>query len=104
MITIGEKIKAIRKHHNLTQIDFSFLIGISQGRLSEIEQDKTKPSAETLIDLKAKLNIDLNWLLADKNTPEAEKKVIINTLVKDRTENELLEIIEYIKLKKDKRE
>ncbi|ANE45880.1 hypothetical protein SY83_05680 [Paenibacillus swuensis] len=62
MNTIGEKVKAIRKKHNLNQIDFADTIGISQGRLSEIEQGKTKPSAETLNELRKKFYVDLNWL------------------------------------------
>ncbi|WP_445668000.1 helix-turn-helix domain-containing protein [Paenibacillus sp. FSL H7-0918] len=35
---------------------------ISQGRLSEIEQGKTKPSTETLKELRKEINVDLNWL------------------------------------------
>jgi len=62
MNTIGEKIKALRKQHNLNQIEFATTIGISQGRLSEIEKGKTKPSAETLYELRRKFKIDLNWL------------------------------------------
>jgi transcriptional regulator with XRE-family HTH domain len=63
METIGIKVKGIRKRHKMNQIEFSEKIGISQGRLSEIEQDKTKPSADTLIQLRKQFNIDLNWLL-----------------------------------------
>jgi transcriptional regulator with XRE-family HTH domain len=65
MNAIGDKIKAIRKEHKLTQIGFAATIGISQGRLSEIEKGKTKPSAETLIELRKKFSIDLNWLFDD---------------------------------------
>ncbi|TFE19617.1 helix-turn-helix transcriptional regulator [Cohnella luojiensis] len=50
--TLGQKIKSIRKQLEMTQVDFAHHLGITQGRLSEIEQNKTKPSAETLIALK----------------------------------------------------
>ncbi|NBD25553.1 helix-turn-helix domain-containing protein [Paenibacillus glycinis] len=63
MATIGDKIKAIRKARELSQVEFSAIIGISQGRLSEIEKNITKPSAETLIQLRKKFDIDINWLL-----------------------------------------
>lgn len=63
METIGIKVKGIRKRHKMNQIEFSEKIGISQGRLSEIEQDKTKHSADTLIQLRKQFSIDLNWLL-----------------------------------------
>ncbi|MDG0791846.1 helix-turn-helix domain-containing protein [Cohnella ginsengisoli] len=41
---------------------FAGEIGISQGRLSEIEQGKTKPSAETLKELRKRFQVDSNWL------------------------------------------
>jgi transcriptional regulator with XRE-family HTH domain len=63
METIGIKVKGIRKRHKMNQIEFSEKIGISQGRLSVIEQDKTKPSADKLIQLRKQFNIDLNGLL-----------------------------------------
>ncbi|MCL6606200.1 MAG: helix-turn-helix domain-containing protein [Paenibacillus sp.] len=62
MNTIGDKVKATRLQHELNQVTFAEKIGISQGRLSEIEQGKTKPSAETLNELRKKFNVDLNWL------------------------------------------
>ncbi|MNC78693.1 transcriptional repressor DicA [compost metagenome] len=62
MNKIGAKIKIVRKQLKLNQNDFAETIGISQGRLSEIEQEKTKPSAETLYELRKRFNIDLNWL------------------------------------------
>jgi transcriptional regulator with XRE-family HTH domain len=61
--SIGKRVKKIRKLNQMTQVEFSSLLGISQGRLSEIEKDITKPSAETLIQLRKQFNIDLNWLL-----------------------------------------
>ncbi|MEC0093821.1 helix-turn-helix domain-containing protein [Paenibacillus macquariensis] len=65
MNSIGSKVKAIKTQLNLNQIAFSEVIGISQGRLSEIEQDKTKPSADTLKEMRNRFNVDLNWLLND---------------------------------------
>ncbi|MCL6606215.1 MAG: helix-turn-helix domain-containing protein [Paenibacillus sp.] len=63
MASIGDKIKTIRKARELSQVEFSAIIGISQIRLLEIEKNITKPSAETLIQLRKKFNIDINWLL-----------------------------------------
>lgn len=61
--TIGSRIKRIRSLSEMNQVEFSSLLGISQGRLSEIEKDNTKPSAETLIALRKKFGVDLNELL-----------------------------------------
>lgn len=67
MKSIGEKVKLIRVKHDLNQIAFAEKIGISQGRLSEIEQGKTKPSAETLKELRKHFGVDLNWLFDEEN-------------------------------------
>jgi len=63
MNSIGERIRHIRKLHNLNQNKFSSAIYISQGRLSEIEKNICKPSAETLISLSQFFNVNLNWIL-----------------------------------------
>ncbi|CAM3070786.1 helix-turn-helix transcriptional regulator [Paenibacillus sediminis] len=63
--TIGTRVKRIRNLNEMTQVEFSSLLGISQGRLSEIEKDITKPSAETLIALRKRFKVDLNELLSD---------------------------------------
>ena len=74
MNAIGEKVKAIRIENNLKQIEFAETIGISQWRLSEIEQGKTKPSAETLNELRKKFNVDLNWLFDEDLKSECHKQ------------------------------
>ena len=38
MSSIGERIKRIRKIHEHNQVEFSNMIGVSQGTLSELEQ------------------------------------------------------------------
>jgi transcriptional regulator with XRE-family HTH domain len=63
MITIGERVKHIRKLHKLSQQEFSKAINISQGRLSEIEKNICKPSTDTLTSLSKGFNVNLNWLV-----------------------------------------
>lgn len=65
MKSIGEKLKYIRKLNKLNQTEFSQIIGVSQGALSELEKDKYKPSLETVVALKEKFDIDLDWFLFD---------------------------------------
>ncbi|WP_182302883.1 helix-turn-helix domain-containing protein [Cohnella cholangitidis] len=62
--TIGKRVKRVRKLNEMTQVEFSNALGISQGRLSEIEKDITKPSADTLIALHRRFKVDLNELLS----------------------------------------
>ncbi|MDH2332608.1 helix-turn-helix domain-containing protein [Paenibacillus polymyxa] len=59
-------MKNIRKLNKLNQIEFSQIIGVSQGTLSELEKDKYKPSLETVIALKLNFGVDLDWLLIEE--------------------------------------
>jgi transcriptional regulator with XRE-family HTH domain len=63
MATLGERIKGIRKTNHLNQIDFANMIGVSQGTLSELEQDKYKPSIDILIAIHNNFKVDLVWLI-----------------------------------------
>lgn len=66
MKTVGEKIKSIRKINKLNQFEFSQIIGVSQGTLSELEKDKYKPSLETITALRLNFNVNLEWLLIEE--------------------------------------
>ncbi|AVM67806.1 XRE family transcriptional regulator [Lachnospiraceae bacterium oral taxon 500] len=65
---LQEKIKSIRLNANLTQSEFAKELGISQGRISEIEKGNHKPSFETLQALKDKFNVSLDWLFSSDNS------------------------------------
>ncbi|WP_373461147.1 helix-turn-helix domain-containing protein [Paenibacillus sp. V4I5] len=43
--------------HNLNQIEFAKLIGVSQGSLSDIESGKSKPSVETVVSIQFKIRM-----------------------------------------------
>ncbi|WP_311080107.1 helix-turn-helix transcriptional regulator [Paenibacillus polymyxa] len=59
MSTIGQRIRTIRKTNNLNQIKFA----ISQGTLSELEQDKYRPSLDIIIAIKENFNSHIEWLI-----------------------------------------
>lgn len=63
---IGQKIREYRLAKGLKVKEFAPLIGISQGSLSEIENGKTKPSADTVISIILKTGVSPWWLLADR--------------------------------------
>ncbi len=62
-MTIGKRIKGYRTSNGLKVKEFSEKIGISQGTLSDIENGKTKPSADTLSLIIRHTDINPNWLL-----------------------------------------
>lgn len=45
---IGKSLRAIRKEHNLTQIQLGKKIGINSALISQYENETTKPSTTTL--------------------------------------------------------
>ncbi|KHL96772.1 hypothetical protein QW71_05060 [Paenibacillus sp. IHB B 3415] len=101
MLDIGYRIKCIRKEENLNQTQFSKSIGISQGNLSEIEMGNSNPSAETLIAIRVKYNVNLNWLLTGLDTEDGvtygdynQKNVVeIYKELNDYDKNEIIEIM-----------
>lgn len=63
---LGQRLRAWRKTNSLKAKEFSSLIGVSQGALSEIENSKSLPSAGTLAKLCLNTDIDIVWLLTNK--------------------------------------
>lgn len=80
MNIIGSRIKTIRKINGLNQIEFASKIGVSQGTLSELEQDRYKPSTDTVIAISQCFNTDLNWLLNGTNELTKETNLFHNQL------------------------
>ncbi|WNR45538.1 helix-turn-helix domain-containing protein [Paenibacillus roseipurpureus] len=114
MNIIGENVKRIRKIHNLNQVEFASLIGVSQGSLSDIESGKNKPSVDTIVSLHTNFGCSLEWLLTGKTDQlnvDMEKERAHNNTEISPFENKLLsalrildtnnqmEILEIINLK-----
>ncbi|MEK5024532.1 helix-turn-helix domain-containing protein [Paenibacillus sp. FSL M7-1046] len=67
-MSIGERIKQIRKLYSMSQATFASHIGISQGTLSEIERGKFHPSVETVISISKEMGVKTDWLLRGDKT------------------------------------
>jgi transcriptional regulator with XRE-family HTH domain len=98
----------IRKLNKINQIDFSNRIGISQATLSELEQDKYKPSVDTILAIVEGFEANVEWILLGTESSAAKAFGIKN--VNEKEGNMLLhfdklkssdqdEIIDFIKLK-----
>lgn len=62
-MAIGTRIKEYRLRKGYKVAQFASIIDISQGSLSDIENEKTKPSAETLSSIVRHTDINALWLL-----------------------------------------
>ena len=61
--TIGQRIRTARKSKKLSLIEVRDLTGLSTGNLSDLENDKFAPSANTLMLLKKVLEVNIDWML-----------------------------------------
>ena len=66
--TVGGRLKYWRKVSRLRLVDVATLIQVSQGSLSDLENDKSLPSATTLTGLCQKTDMNLCWLLTGEGS------------------------------------
>lgn len=71
---IGKRIKIYRKTKGFTVQQFSKIIGISQGSLSDLENEKTKPKGQTLEAIIRYTDIDSQWLMGGQTDMFAQQK------------------------------
>ncbi|MFC1533644.1 helix-turn-helix domain-containing protein [Thermodesulfobacteriota bacterium] len=60
--TVGARLRLYRKSKNLTSTEMSKILGISQGSLSDIENNKTDPSSKPIDNLIHNTDINIYWL------------------------------------------
>jgi len=70
-ISIGDRIRKIRRNLGLTQKAFADPLGIAQGYLSSIECGRQVPSDTLLIALRHLYRIDEGWLSSGEGEPDA---------------------------------
>lgn len=68
MDTIAEKFKKIRKEKDLTQQGLADILNVTKQNIANIEGSLQKPSIELIKKLVEILNINANWLIADKGS------------------------------------
>lgn len=79
---IGQRIRKIRKAHDLSQEELAEKIGISTTHMSHIETGNTKLSLPVFVDLAAALEVRTDELLHDENAMERSTALgeIVGTL------------------------
>lgn len=74
-IKIGKNLKAIRQSHGYTQEKLAEEIEVSTRYISDIEQDKSKPSYDVLIKFCNLFNIGINIIFKDQLKIEEKKDI-----------------------------
>lgn len=94
MITMGMKLRQLRKQNGYRQSDISDIIGCERQALSQYENDKNKPSKEKLNKLAELYKVDINYLKYDEQNLGAllEYRLVNEMGVRNLTEEEKNEI------------
>lgn len=71
---MGERLREYRKSKGWKLVELAENINISHGSLSNLENNKTKPSAETLASLVCYTDIDIEWLLTGQRSKEPQHR------------------------------
>lgn len=93
-----DRLKLIRKKHNLTQKEFAELIGSSQGNVGDWERGRSFPGALAISKIVKEFNISADWLFF--GTIEKHNQDIIEPLVpllSQLNKNEIIDVEKYIK-------
>lgn len=69
---LGTRLKQWRKFNELRGYQLAAQIGISQGSLSDIENNKSHPSANTLALLHLHTNVNILWLILEEGEMERD--------------------------------
>ena len=91
-MTLGERIKEVRKSKGLTQMQFSGKIGLSRNYVARIEIGERLPSDRTIKDICREFGVDELWLRTGIGeafsvpTREEEMTKLFKNLMADRPE------------------
>jgi len=66
--TLGQKLKEIRTHFNMSISEFAKNLGTSARAYTSYEYDERKPSYEFYFNLRSVFSVNLNWLIANEGS------------------------------------
>lgn len=64
---LSDKIKALRKEHNMTQNDLAQRLNVAQGSVAMWETDKRTPDVDMLKKISACFNVSVDYLIGNQN-------------------------------------
>ena len=91
-MTLGDRMRAIRKQLDLTQADISAMLECTRGAVSQFETGNNQPGIETLVTFARATGASLDWLLLGKTPggqydpriqalPDALRQYVIEALL-----------------------
>lgn len=95
-IRIGKNIKELRKSYGYTQEQLAETIEVSTRYISDIEQNKAKPSYEVLIKICNEFNVGLNDLFSEYLVIKENKILNYSLVGYGKLEKKEQETIEHL--------
>ncbi len=100
-MTIGEKIKRLRKESNLSQGQLALKTGMDARRISKYENNINLPTTETLIKIAEYFNVSLDYLVKTDidnmaTTPIRDKDLLRQFEELDKMSDEEKAHIKYV--------
>ncbi|AMA53326.1 helix-turn-helix domain-containing protein [Bacillus inaquosorum] len=71
-MTVGQRIKAIRKERKLTQVQLADKANLSRSYLADIERDRYNPSLSTLESVASALGVQVSAIVGEENLIKEE--------------------------------
>ena len=88
MSSFGNRLKALRENHNLSQKEFANILNIANSTLSQYESDKRVPSDEVKLQIAKYFNVTTDYLLGnetknkEQNSQNKDEKDIAKSMKK----------------------
>ena len=91
LISMGDRIYSIRNTRKMKQIDACTQLGISQSLYSKIETGKIDATISTIHKISKIFNVPISWIVGE------------SSITAGLTDDERLEVVQFIKYVKSKR-
>ncbi len=65
LVQIGNRIKALRKKENISQLDLGNIVGLSANQIGRIERAEGNPTIKTLYLIATHYNVDVNYFIEE---------------------------------------
>lgn len=75
-MTLGDRLKQLRKMQKMSQVEFGSRIGVSGATISTSESGKTNPDEQTIRAICSEFNVSRTWLETGEGQPYVQTELV----------------------------